>query len=145
MSDYGVREYEGAIEAVVTLKQKDLWVEFGRPVTPWPLVAATPPATGMVEQPPSPVPGATDVEAPYLYVRATHKSLVRPASDEEYVAAGDPGRALIGASKFILVADADAYTQSARWLYVKATIDVANGYPAGDIPSRPGCSVILSR
>ena len=121
MSDYAVTEYEGRIERILDLKNKPLWVQFGRPVTPWP----------DENNPPNPIPGDTDVEPPYLYVAATYKSLIRPATDAEYDAAADPDRVMVGVTKYLYVADVDAYTQSARWLYIKATIDVAAGFPAG--------------
>lgn len=120
MSTHGVTEYEGRTERILELKQKELWVEFGRPTTAW----------DDEDNPPSPVPGAEDVDIPYLYVKATYKTLCRPASNEEYEAAGTDA-VMIGTSKYIYVADEDAYTESARFLFVKATIDVANGHPAG--------------
>jgi hypothetical protein len=121
MSDYGVTEYEGRIERILELKNKDLWVEFGRPTTPW----------DDENIPPSPVPGAVDVDTPYLYVEATLKTVCRPAVDnDEYVAAG-ANAVTVGTTQYIFVADEDAYDESARWLYVKAAIDVAGGYPSG--------------
>lgn len=121
MSTHGVSEYEGRIERILDLKNKNLWVELGRPSTPWP----------NENIPPSPVPGAADVETPYLYLKGTFKTLCRPAAtDQEYEAAG-ANSVMIGSSKYIFIADADAYTESARWLFVKVTVDVANGHPAG--------------
>lgn len=121
MSTYGVTEYEGRIERILELKVKDLWVEFGRPTTAWENESS----------PPSPVPGATDVDTPYLYLKATYKTLVRSAVDNaEYEEAG--GNAVtIGAVQYVYIADEDAYDESAYWLFVKATIDVLNGHPAG--------------
>ena len=80
MSNFGVFEYPGRIDRAIYVGSKSLWCEFGRSNTQWPLVPATPPATGMVEQPATPLPNQADIDAPYLYVKASRVSLVVPIS-----------------------------------------------------------------
>ena len=121
MSNEGVSAYEGMVERALELKQKDLWIEFGRSVTPW----------TDENNPPSPVPDDVDVDPPYLYVHATYKSLCREATDAEFAAAGDSGAVMVGTTKYLFIADADAYTQVAYFLFIKAIVDCANGYPSG--------------
>ena len=115
-------EYEGRVERALELKAKTLWVEFGRPSTPWDTEAS----------PPSPTPGATDVDIPYLYVKATYKTLCREAaSQQEYDDAGLDA-VTINATQYVYITDEDAYDELAYFVFIRTTIDVLGvGHPAG--------------
>ena len=118
----GIREHEGAIKALLRLKQDVLWFEFGHPTTAWTNDAS----------PPTPIEGAADIEQPYLYVRTDLVTLCRQAtSNTEYQATDSSLRITLNAVEYIYVTDINAYSQIARWLLLRATINVASGMPVG--------------
>ena len=135
MSNYGVFEYPGRIDRALYVKiNTPIWCEFGRPTTPWPLGPATPPATGMVEIPTTPLPNQIDVDTPYLYVRANLLSVMVPITQTQYtaLAASNPGSVIIiGGLWYQFVTDVNAFTAGAYWLYAEFIVDVATGMPPG--------------
>lgn len=134
MSNFGVFEYPGRIDRALYVGSKPLWCEFGRPNTPWPLVPATPPQTGMVERPATPLPNQVDVDVPYLYVKAARVSLVVPVTQAQYSAliASDPASAtIVGGAWYQYVSNTNAFTSGAYWLYMQFVVDVSQGMPPG--------------
>lgn len=113
-------EYDGRTQRAVEFKNRTLWMEFGRPSTPWPDDAS----------PPSPTPGETDVDIPYLYVKVADKSICRPCTEQEYEAADPDDRASVGSLQYLKVADEDAYDESARCVYCRAVVGSWD-HPAG--------------
>ena len=85
--------------------------------------------------PPSPTPGNAAVVQPIVAIRTTISSVASIVSQDVYNGLSDPNRAvvIIGASTVYLqlVADADAYSASAMYLWLEAMYDpIIQGMPS---------------
>lgn len=135
----GVSGYEGRVEDALSLKAKDLWFCFCRKDTPWPEGGDTDET-----KVPSHLPADAEYEEPYLFVKAEYKSVARVATEQEFNEAdpamriavrtggtdGDPDDPPVYV-RYIFVADANAYDDDARWVYVRTSIDASGSHPPG--------------
>ena len=85
--------------------------------------------------PDSPTPGSETIVEPFVAIKPIVKTMAVEVTEEAYTALTDGFRAAVsieGTIKYLeLVADADAYTRGARYLYIKALYDpVVAGHPA---------------
>lgn len=102
----GITSYDAQVERALWIKTKSLWIAIGR-TTPWP----------NENLPPAEAPGDSAIAETISYVRPSVISLARPVSSG--------GDATISRQQYLFVADADAYTQYARFIYFKALFDPA--------------------
>lgn len=131
----GVTGYEGRVEEAIDLKNKTLWMCFCRTETAWPTTLTTDD-----DNPPSPLPTDAEDDEPYLYVKSEYKTLCRPVTLEVFEATDPLLRVAIGSGRPDVApvyyvyesSDATAYENSARWVYMRARLDVAAGiHPPG--------------
>ncbi len=100
----GITSYDAQVERALWIKAKNLWIAIGR-TTAWP-----------TEQiPPSETPGTHDIDEPVAYHRPSVLSLARPVSSG--------GDVTFNGQQYAFVADVDAYTEYARFIYFKAVFD----------------------
>ncbi len=74
--------------------------------------------------PPSPVPATTALDTPIVYVLPTMVSLAAPVSSG--------GSVTINGQQYALISDANAVSQSARYLYMLARFDPSMGMPVAN-------------
>ena len=102
----------------------DLWIVMGK-TSAWSNEAS----------PDAPLPGTTTIVEPIVAIKATIKSLANEITEEAYLLLAEAERAAVVIDEVMvylqLVADEDAYTDAARYLYLKVTYDpVIEGHPA---------------
>lgn len=93
------------------------WMAIGR-TTPWP----------DENKPPEFQPGDHTLDEPIVYVRPTMVSLAKLVNSGE--------DCMIGKQKYSFVADADAQSQQARFIYVKGVFNPALGMPVAGYRQR---------
>ncbi len=110
----GIDNYKAGVRNALWRKQSfSYWVGIGR-TTAWPN-EAVPPAHPTTND---------DIEEPIVYVQPDIVSLCMPVSSGEDFTINGQG--------YALVADVDAYTEMARWIYVKALFKPSLGQPYAD-------------
>jgi hypothetical protein len=117
----GVAGYEGLVEKALDFKAKDLWFCFGMKTTAW----------DDNDAPPAVLPADNSANEQYLWVQATQKTLCILVDEETYLAAASDERVTLGGVYYVFVDDADAYTNYARYLYVRCLLDTNAGLPPG--------------
>lgn len=113
MPENAAAQYEGRVERALLAKEHcTFWVAIGRTDTEW----------TDEEDPPTVSPGTADLDEPLVYVKAqsVHLCVIDLSAYDVQVAG-------VG---YRFVNDVDAYTESARFLYVAATLDADAGMPA---------------
>lgn len=107
----GVTTYKGRTRRALMHKTNSTyWCAIGR-TTAWDIEAA----------PPSPSPGAVNIDEAIVFVAPTVVSLCRPVDVDEDVTVNNQG--------YEFVADEDAMADGARFLYLKTIFNPADGIP----------------
>jgi hypothetical protein len=103
------------------------WLGFGGSVTPWsgPNIDDS--------HPPQAAPGTGDIIEPLVFVKANPVTLCRPITQAEYDALPWDQKEKVGTQCYAFVADADAYDQFARSVFLRGGIDPSEGQPTGDV------------
>jgi hypothetical protein len=114
------------VEAARLIKNRaDMWVVLGRQ-TPWSDEA----------MPDAPSPATTDIEEPIVAIKANTTSLCREVSSEDYALLDSNLRAVAYAdSGYVyleLVPDEDAFTKTAKMIYVEVVYAPFLGMPEAD-------------
>jgi hypothetical protein len=98
------------------------WLAFGR-TSAWPNEA----------NPPDVELATADIDEAFVFVKPIVLSMARVVSEADYLALppGQGARIVVNdvASYFALVADEDAFTQFARWVYYRAELNPITGMP----------------
>lgn len=119
MARIGVTTYGGRVKKALAMKNGDqLWMAIGR-TTPW----------ANETSPPSPTPGSTDIEEAICFVQPSQVSLCKEVDETTYNGLPSDQRATIAGLFFEFVADVDAYTENARFLYIRGIFDPSLGHP----------------
>ncbi|MEW6352109.1 MAG: hypothetical protein AB1646_23910 [Thermodesulfobacteriota bacterium] len=125
MSSQATTTYRARVKRALEMKNGDqLWVAMGR-TTAWPEETS----------PPAPLPGATDIDEAIAFGKPVLATLARIVSEAEYGQLTGQQRVTLYLGGEVIrlgfVADGDAMTQSARFLYYRAVFNPALGHPAG--------------
>lgn len=110
----GVTTYAGRTRRALLHKSNSTyWCAIGR-TTAWDVESA----------PPSPSPGATNIDEAIVFVLPSVVSLCKPVDTGEDVTVNGQG--------YAFVADVDAMTEGARFLYLKTVYNPADGIPTAN-------------
>lgn len=108
----GITSYDAQVERTLWIKGKCLWISIGRS-TPWPAVPPTYPEPDT--KTPYETPGTHVIDEPICYLRPSLITLARPVSSG--------GDVIVNGERYAFVAEPDAYTEVARFLYLRAIFD----------------------
>lgn len=112
----GITTYDGRIQRALNMKNgNDLWVAVGR-TTAWTNESS----------PPDEDPATTAIDEAIVYVQPGVISLAKTVASGEDVE--------VGGQKYAFVADGNAFTEEARYLYIKGVFDPDSnpGQPAAN-------------
>lgn len=115
--------YTGRIKRGLEFKNNNtLWFALGQ-TDPWP----------NDQSPPSPDPGQTSVNEPFIAFRPAILSMAAEITQDQYNLLPDASKAIVVIDQVVvylqLFADTDAYTNIARYVYLRGVSNPALGYP----------------